>query len=378
MTEWYFAYEDKQTGPHDVTYAKAFVREHPGAYCWKYGWMDWKYVFDVSEIRRMKKDGITPFPQPPMHMLATKPTSFPVTQNTVQSMNHTPHSSNSELVAATSATDADVSMGFGGQDVTDGIDYKIYGTEMQFVEIELDPAESAVAEAGAMMYKTAQVNMETIFGDGSEENQGFMGRLLGAGQRLLTNESLFTTVFTQKGNGKGRVAFGAPFPGTILALNLSDYDGKLICQKDSFLAAAKGVQIGIQFQRKILTGLFGGEGFVMQKLEGTGWVFVHMGGTLRKIELVAGEELHVDTGCLAALTQTVDYDIKQAGGIKTMLFGGEGIFFAKLTGPGTVWLQSLPFSRLAGRMLAAAPQTGGQTQGEGSVLGGLGNLLDGD
>ncbi len=375
MTEWYFAYEDKQTGPHDLTYAKAFVREHPGAYCWKYGWMDWKYVFDTPEIRRMKKDGVTPFPQPPMQMLATKPHGFPVTKTTEQAITNIPSSSHSEL---TTATSADISGGFGGYEVTDGIDYKIYGTEMQFVEIELDPAESAVAEAGAMMYKTAQVNMETIFGDGSEENQGFMGRLLGAGQRLLTNESLFTTVFTQQGNGKGRVAFGAPFPGTILALNLSEYDGKLICQKDSFLAAAKGVQIGIQFQRKILTGLFGGEGFVMQKLEGTGWVFVHMGGTLRKIELVAGEELHVDTGCLAALTQTVDYDIKKAGGIKTMLFGGEGIFFAKLTGPGTVWLQSLPFSRLAGRMLAAAPQTGGQTQGEGSVLGGLGNLLDGD
>ncbi|MCK5898021.1 MAG: TIGR00266 family protein, partial [Methylococcales bacterium] len=248
----------------------------------------------------------------------------------------------------------------------------------QFVEIELDPEESAVAEAGAMMYKTSHVEMETIFGDGSNKgDESFMGKLLGAGKRLLTNESLFTTVFTQQSDGKGRVAFAAPFPGTILALNLKDYDGKLICQKDSFLAAAKGVQIGIQFQRKILTGLFGGEGFIMQKLEGDGWVFVHMGGTLRKIELSAGEILHVDTGCLAALTQTVEYDIQQAGGVKTMLFGGEGLFFATLKGPGTVWLQSLPFSRLAGRMLSAAPQRGG-SQGEGSVLGGLGNLLDGD
>ncbi|MDQ7089152.1 MAG: TIGR00266 family protein [Methylococcales bacterium] len=258
------------------------------------------------------------------------------------------------------------------------MDYKIYGAETQFIEIELDPDESVVSEAGAMMYKTADIAMETIFGDGSGSNkQGFMSRLLGAGQRLLTNESLFITVFTQKAKGKGRVAFAAPYSGTIIALNLSDYEGKIICQKDSFLAAAKGVQIGIQFQRKILTGLFGGEGFIMQKLEGTGWVFVHMGGTLRKIDLAVGEMLHVDTGCLAALTQTVNYEIEKVGGVKTMLFGGEGLFFAKLTGPGTVWLQSLPFSRLAGRMLAAAPQNNG-SQGEGSVLGGLGNLLDGD
>jgi len=377
MSEWYFSYENQQTGPHDLDYAKAFVREHPGAYCWKYGWMDWKLVFETPEIRRMKKDGITPFPPPPAAMISPKPNGFP-------NASAPSHSSN---VAAPStqfasensgSTQGDASTGYGSDAYTEGLDYKIYGTEMQFVEIELDPDESAVAEAGAMMYKTADVDMETIFGDGSEsQGQGFMSRLLGAGQRLLTNESLFTTVFTQKGHGKGKVAFGAPFPGTILALNLGDYDGKLICQKDSFLGAAKGVQIGIQFQRKILTGLFGGEGFIMQKLEGTGWVFIHMGGTLHKIELAAGEQLHVDTGCLAALTQTVDYDIQKAGGVKTMLFGGEGLFFAKLTGPGTVWLQSLPFSRLAGRMLAAAPQQGG-SQGEGSILGGLGGFLDGD
>ncbi|MDO9267845.1 MAG: TIGR00266 family protein [Methylobacter sp.] len=259
------------------------------------------------------------------------------------------------------------------------MDYKIVGHEMQFVEIELDPQESAVAEAGAMMYKSADVKMETIFGDGSASQQGgIMGLLLGAGKRLLTNESLFITVFTQTGHGKGRVAFAAPYPGTILALSLKDYDRKLICQKDSFLAAAKGVQIGIHFQRRILTGLFGGEGFVMEKLEGDGWVFIHAGGCLQKIELAAGEVLHVDTGCLAAMTGSVDFDIQQAGGIKTMLFGGEGLFFAKLTGPGTVWLQSLPFSRLAGRMLSSAPQGGGRRQDEGSILGGLGDLLGGD
>ncbi|MDE1463778.1 TIGR00266 family protein [Spartinivicinus sp. A2-2] len=256
------------------------------------------------------------------------------------------------------------------------MDYKIYGTETQFLELELDPKESAVAEAGAMMYKTSGVEMETIFGDGSQQqSSGFMSQLMGAGRRLITGESLFTTVFTQTGSGKGKVAFGAPFPGTILPISLSDYHGKLICQKDSFLAGAKGVEIGLHFQKKILTGLFGGEGFILQKLEGDGLVFVHMGGTVHKMELGIGETLHVDTGCLAAMTESVDYDIKRAGGIKTMLFGGEGFFFATLTGPGTVWLQSLPFSRLAGRMLAAAPGGGGRSQGEGSLLGGLGDIF---
>lgn len=374
MMQWFFSYENNITGPHDINYAKAFVREHPGAYCWKSGWSDWRLVFEVAEIRRMKKDGVTPFSPPPTAMISPKPTSLPM--DTSSSIIATDENNSLPMQQNTENLQVNSSLGFGHSEHTDGIDYKIYGTETQFIEIELDPEESAVAEAGAMMYKTAQVAMETIFGDGSnnDSKQGFMGRLLGAGQRLLTNESLFTTVFTQKGTGKGRVAFAAPFPGTILALNLSDYQGKLICQKDSFLAAAKGVQIGIEFQRKILTGLFGGDGFIMQKLEGTGWIFVHMGGTIRKIDLAAGETLHVDTGCLAALTPTVNYDIKRAGGIKTMLFGGEGMFFVKLTGPGIVWLQSLPFSRLAGRMLSARSHS----QGEGSVLGGLGDLLDGD
>lgn len=228
-----------------------------------------------------------------------------------------------------------------------------------------------------MMYKDSDIEMNTIFGDGSGQDGGFLGKLMGAGKRVLTGESLFATVFTHQGAGKAQVAFGAPYPGTILALNLAEQGGRLICQKDSFLAAAKGVQIGIHFQRRILTGLFGGEGFIMQKLEGDGWVFVHAGGTLHERTLAPGERLHVDTGCLAAMTADVDFDIVQAGGIKSMLFGGEGLFFASLTGPGTIWLQSLPFSRLAGRMLAAAPQRGG-SKGEGSVLGGLGNLLDGD
>lgn len=375
MNEWFFSYENNETGPHDLDYAHTFVREHPGAYCWKSGWADWRLVFEVPEIRRMKKDGITPFPPPSEAMISPKPRQLP---NVAGNQQVQQRSQQQTSTVNTQASDQ-ASGGFGSQGYTEGLDYKIYGAEMQFVEVELDPDESAIAEAGAMMYKTAGVNMETIFGDGSKnQGGGFMNLLLGAGKRLLTNESLFITVFTQTKQGKGKVAFAAPFPGTILALNLSEYNGKLICQKDSFLAAAKGVQIGIQFQKKILTGLFGGEGFIMQKLEGNGWVFVHMGGTLHKIELRSGEVLHVDTGCLAAMTSSVDYDIQQAGGIKTILFGGEGLFFAKLTGPGTVWLQSLPFSRLAGRMLSAAPQGGGRQRDEGSILGALGGLLDGD
>ena len=262
--------------------------------------------------------------------------------------------------------------------IADDIDFEIKGQELQFLEIELDPGESAVAEAGAMVWKDASVDMSTVFGDGRGGEGGFMGKLLGAGKRLVTGESLFTTVFTQQGQGKARVAFSAPVPGAILPIKLSEMGGTLICQKDSFLAAAKGVSIGVQFQRKMLTGLFGGEGFIMQKLEGDGWVFVQMGGTIVERELAAGEELHIDTGCLAAYTPTVDFDIMTAGGVKSMLFGGEGMFFARLRGPGKVWIQSLPFARLAGRMLAAAGSRGGQNRGEGSLLGGLGNLLDGD
>jgi uncharacterized protein (TIGR00266 family) len=258
----------------------------------------------------------------------------------------------------------------------DDIDFEVKGSEMQFVEVELDPGESAIAEAGAMMFKDISVSMETVFGDGSQvsQNSGFMGKLMGAGKRLLTGESLFTTVFTHQGQGKARVAFGAPYPGKILPMRLSDLGGTLICQKDSFLAGAKGVSVGIAFQQKIMTGLFGGEGFIMQKLEGDGWVFVHAGGSIYERTLQPGEQLHVDTGCVVAYTPGVDMDIERAGGVKSMLFGGEGLFFARLTGPGHVWLQSLPFSRLAGRILANS--MGGQE--EGSMLGGLGRVFDGD
>lgn len=262
--------------------------------------------------------------------------------------------------------------------IADDIDFEIKGQELQFVEIELDPGESAVAEAGAFVWKDASIGMTTVFGDGSgDQGGGFMGKLLGAGKRLVTGESLFTTVFTHNGRGKARVAFAAPTPGAILPLRLGDYGGTLICQKDAFLAAAKGVSIGIQFQRRVMTGLFGGEGFIMQRLDGDGWVFVQMGGTVVERELKAGEELHVDTGCLAAYTPSVEFDLVAAGGVRSMVFGGEGVFFARLTGPGHVWIQSLPFSRLAGRIVAAAGGAG-QNRGEGSVLGGLGDLIGGN
>jgi uncharacterized protein (TIGR00266 family) len=261
----------------------------------------------------------------------------------------------------------------------DDIDFEIKGQELQFVEIELDPGESAVAEAGALVWKDAAITMTTIFGDGSGgADGGFMGKLLGAGKRLITGESLFTTVFTHEGRGKARVAFASPTPGAILPLKLSDLGGQLICQKDSFLAAAKGVAIGVHFQRKIMTGLFGGEGFIMQKLDGDGWVFVQMGGTVVERELAPDEEIHVDTGCIAAFTPSVDFDLIAAGGVRSVLFGGEGLFFARLRGPGKVWIQSLPFSRLAGRMQAAAGSRGGQNRGEGSVLGGLGDFIGGN
>ena len=255
----------------------------------------------------------------------------------------------------------------------DEIDFKIYGQEMQFVEIELDPGESAVAEAGSMMFKDASIQMDTIFGDGSKPQTGFFGKLAQAGKRILTGESLFMTVFTHTGGGKAHVSFASPYPGTILPFKLSDLGGTLIAQKDAFLCAAKGVSIGIHFQRKIMTGLFGGEGIIMQKLEGDGYAFVHVGGCVVQRDLAPGEELHVDTGCVAAMTSTVEFDIVRAGSVKSMIFGGEGVFFATLKGPGTVWIQSLPFSRLAGRILA---NVGGRADAGGSLLGNLGSSLD--
>jgi uncharacterized protein (TIGR00266 family) len=256
------------------------------------------------------------------------------------------------------------------------IDYKIFGEEMQYVEIELDPQETAVAESGSFMFMDDGIQMQTIFGDGSQQQSGgIFGKLLNAGKRVLTGESLFMTAFTNIGYGKKKVSFASPYPGKIIALDLKQMDGKIICQKDSFLCAAKGVAIGINFQRKLGTGLFGGEGFIMQKLEGDGMAFMHAGGHVFERTLAPGELLKVDTGCVVAYTQQIEFDIQFVGGIKNTIFGGEGLFFATLRGPGKVWLQTLPISRLASRIMAYGTY---QRKEEGSILGGLGNLLDGD
>ena len=334
MQQWYLSYHGNQIGPLDPMQAIAHAAREPDGYAWREGFAEWQPIRQVPELS-----------PPQLTAPQTPPPAAPPPRRGTQA---------------------------------DAIDFRIVGQEMQFVEVELDPGESAIAEAGAMMYKDPAIRMTTVFGDGSAAGArgGFLDKLVGAGKRLITGESLFTTVFTHGGQGKAKVAFGAPFPGTIIPVTLSNFGGELICQKDSFLCAAKGVSIGIFLQRKILTGLFGGEGFVMQRLNGDGHVFLHAGGTVVHRDLAAGEALHVDTGCVVAMTSRVDMDIEQVGGIKSALFGGEGLFYARLTGPGTVWLQSLPFSRLAGRMLAAARTPGGKEQG--SLLGPLGGLLGGD
>ena len=329
MHDWYLSFAGQQFGPLSLSEARSRAAGNPNGLCWREGFAEWRPISNVAEFN------------PQAHAPAAPPN-----------------------LASRYA---------------DEIDFQIYGEDMQYVEIELDPGESAVAEAGAMMFKDAVVNLETVFGDGAPQTGGFFDKLVGAGKRLLTGENIFMTVFTHAGgSGKAHIGFAAPYPGTIIPLTLSNFNGQIICQKDSFLCAARGVQIGIHFQKKILSGLFGGEGFIMQRLDGDGLVFLHAGGTIREIELAAGQTLHVDTGCIVGMTSTVQFDVQQVGGVKSMLFGGEGLFFANLQGPGHVWLQSLPFSRMAGRMLAAAPGVGGSSKGEGSVLGGLGNLLDGD
>ena len=328
MSQWYLSYAGQQVGPLSSEEAVRRSRQNSNGFAWREGFAEW---IPITQVAELPPSAATAAPPPPVSGRAHE------------------------------------------------IDYKIVGKEMQFVEIELDPGESAISEAGAMMYKDPTIQMETIFGDGSSSSGGgFVDKLMGAGKRLLTGEGLFITVFTQRGGGKARVAFGAPYPGTIIPVELASIGGQLICQKDSFLCAARGVQIGIYLQRKILTGLFGGEGFIMQRLTGDGMVFAHAGGTVIERSLGPGEELHVDTGCVVALQSGVTFDIQQVGGIKSALFGGEGLFFARMVGPGKVWLQSLPFSRMAGRMLQAAPQGGGKRVGEGSILGGLGDLIDGD
>ncbi len=257
------------------------------------------------------------------------------------------------------------------------IDYRIIGEEMQYVEVELDPNETAIAEPGAFMMMDDGIAMETMFGDGSNQNNsgGLLGKLMNAGKRVLVGENMFMTAFTNISVGKKHVSFASPYPGKIIPLNLQQLGNRIICQKDAFLCAAKGVSIGIEFQRKLGTGLFGGEGFIMERLEGDGMAFMHASGYVQQKELQAGELLKIDTGCIVGFTATVTYDIQFIGGIKNTLFGGEGVFFATLTGPGTVWIQSLPISRLAGRILRYATVSNRE---EGSVLGGLGRLIDGD
>lgn len=255
------------------------------------------------------------------------------------------------------------------------IDYKIYGEELQYVEIELDPNETAIAESGAMMMMEDGIQMQTIFGDGSQQQGGgFLGKLMSAGKRILTGESLFMTAFTNAGHGKKKVSFAAPYTGKIITLDLQQLGGTIIAQKDAFLCAAKGVSIGIHFQRRLGTGIFGGEGFIMEKIEGDGMAFMHAGGYVFEKELKHGEVLKVDTGCVVAYTPGIDFDIEFVRGIKNFMFGGEGLFFARLQGPGKVWIQSLPISRLAGRIVQYGTYN---RKEEGSILGGLGNLFDG-
>ena len=264
--------------------------------------------------------------------------------------------------------------GTAARTAADVIDYQIFGEEMQYVEVTLDPGETVLAEAGVMMYMTTGIKMETVFGDPSAQNQSIWGKLASAGKRVITGESLFVTTFQNAGRAREVVAFASPYPGKIIPLHLDQHDGEIICQKDSFVCAAKGIQIGIAFQKKIGVGLFGGEGFIMQRLTGDGIALVHAGGTIMSRTLQAGETIKLDTGCLVALERSVNYDIQFIGGFKNAIFGGEGLFIATVTGPGKVWLQSLPFSRLAGRVLANAT---GATRGkdEGGLLGNLGGLL---
>lgn len=335
MSEWYIARNGASTGPFSMDELKAKVASRqfvPQDMVFRQGMAGWAAASSVGELAGLFSGGAGAPPPPP---------PVPV------------------------GTSADV------------IDYTIEGEEMQYVEIELDPGESVVAEAGSMLYMTSEIKMETIFGDGRRDAQPstFMDKLVGAGKRVLTGESLFMTVFTHAGSAvKQRIAFAAPYPGKLVPMNLKDRGGTLICQKDAFLCAARGVAIEIAFQKKIGVALFGGEGFIMQKLIGNGMVFLHAGGFVFERQLQAGEMLRVDTGCLVALEPSVQYDIEFVGSIKSAIFGGEGFFYATLKGPGHVWLQTLPFSRMAGRIWSAAPQAGGKGKDEGSVLPGFSNL----
>ena len=333
MNEWYVAVDGKQEGPLSEQEVMDRVRRGRlgrGAHVFAHGMLDWEPIGSRQPFAAALGAGAVAPPPPP-------------------------------------------------RAAAHEIDYEIVGQEMQFVQITLDPGEACIAEAGSFMYMDPAIQVETVFGDGSGQGGGgFMGSLLQAGKRVLTGESLFVTVFGNAGGERQHVAFAAPYPGSIVPLDLRRHGGSLLCQKDAFLCAAKGVALGIAFHRRIAAGLFGGEGFILQRLDGDGLAFVHAGGTVVERTLAAGETLRLDTGCLVAFETSVQYDVQMVSGIKTALFGGDGLFYAALTGPGKVWMQSLPFSRLASRVWAAAPQAGGDRRGEGSILGPLGGLVMGD
>ena len=334
MSEWYVAVDGKQQGPFTEADVVARIRSGQiprSAHVFKQGMADWEPITSREPFASAFGGAVASAPAPP------RPGAHE-------------------------------------------IDYEIFGQEMQFVQITLDPGEACIAEAGSFMYMDPGIQVETIFGDGSAQAQtgGFMGSLLQAGKRVLTGESLFVTVFGNSAGLRQHVAFAAPYPGSIIAIDLRRHQGSMLCQKDSFLCAAKGVAVGIAFNKKLTAGLFGGEGFILQKLEGDGLAFVHAGGAVVERALRPGETLRLDTGCLVAFEHTVSYDVQMVSGIKTALFGGDGLFYATLTGPGKVWMQSLPFSRLASRIYAAAPQGGGNRVEQGSILGGLGGLVMGD
>jgi len=331
MSNWYATINGQQQGPMSKDALVAMIRSGevtPDTYVYTQGMPNWALMRDVPEL-----EAEVPIDAPPIPA-ASRPVS------------------------------------------SHEIDYKIFGEEMQFVEIELDPAETVIAEAGAFMFMEEGIDMETRFGDGSEPDKGFMGKLFEGAKRKFTGESLFMTWFTNKGSGKKHVSFASPYPGRIIAIDLAAIGGTFICQKDAFLCAAMGTKVGIAFNKRLGAGFFGGEGFIMQRLDGDGLAFAHAGGTIVNRELRAGETLRVDTGCLVGMTSSVNYDIQMAKSLKSAFFGGEGLFLATLTGPGQVWLQSLPFSRLADRVYSAAPQTGGSSnKGEGGLLG---TFLGGD
>ncbi len=339
--EWYVAHNGQGIGPLTLDVLIEKLPEHGGSQALIYGpgVSEWKPAGSVTEIAQLlSSEAVPQLPPAPGAMAPTR---------TANRVSHE-------------------------------IDYEIHGEEMQYAEITLDPNETVIGEPGVMMYMTSGIQMETVFGDPSQQNEGMMGKLLSAGKRAMTGESLFVTTYTARGNQREHVAFAAPFPGKLLPMHLDQLGGELICQKDAFVCAAMGTKIGIAFQKRIGVGLFGGEGFIMQRLTGDGIALIHAGGNMMQRDLKPGEVLKVDTGCLVALQPSVNYDIKMVGGFKNTLFGGEGLFFATLTGPGRVWLQSMPFSRLVGRIASTLPSKSGGGKGEGSVLGSIGGMLGGD